>query len=91
MFGGALERRDVSASNAFGFKKKYSKSRKCEMIFDRNVKSSLAFFQMQNVELLFKKHLIMMTFNRDELHAIIQPNCLGGSSGIYETRITLTR
>ena len=51
MFEGALERRDVSASNAFGFSKKYPNSRKCEMIFDRNVKSSLAFFQMQNVEL----------------------------------------
>ena len=44
MVDGALERRDEGASYAFGFIKKYSKLRKCEPIYYRKVKSSLAFF-----------------------------------------------
>ena len=44
MVDGALERRDEGASNAFEFIKKYSKLRKCETIYYRNVDFKRAIF-----------------------------------------------
>ena len=51
MVDGALERRKAGALNAFGFSKKYLKSRKCEPFFYHNV---------QNVDAFYKKYIFII-------------------------------
>ena len=52
MVDGALERRDKGASNAFGFRKKYSKLRKCEPKNYHNVLKEVAKRNLEHIPLV---------------------------------------